>query len=142
MYDRLVFGALASALALATPVEANAPGVELGATRFSVGVVGFVPVICRASLDAGMVPIGTGTAKLGTLNEFCNSPGGYRVVATYSPSLASGRLMVDGSAIELDGTGSVVVSQSDHAAMTNRDLSLELSQDVTSGSLDFRIEPL
>ena len=139
---KLAVSAVAGIITMATPAAAVAPGVDVGGDQFAIGVVGFVPVICRANVDASLVSPGTETTSLGSLNEFCNSPGGYRVVANYSPSLASGTLVVDGQGIALTSAGSVVVSQSDHAAIDSHELQLDLPEGVSDGSLSFRIEPL
>lgn len=142
---KMMGGAAAALVAFATPAVAVAPGIGVGDSQFAIGVTGFVPVICRASVEADMVtPQATGemrTASLGTLREFCNSPTGYRVVADYSPSLESGRLVVDGQEIALTSAGSVVVSKSDQAAIASHTVELEAPEGVTQGSLSFRIEP-
>ena len=57
------------------------------------------------------------------------------------PALADAKLVVDGKPIALGGEGSVVVSESDSAAITDRALELELPTDGQTGSLSFRIEP-
>jgi hypothetical protein len=75
------------------------------------------------------------------LKEFCNSPSGYRVVADYSPELASAKLIVDGVPVALAAEGSTVVSQSDSAAIADHSLALEMPQDGQTGTISFRIEP-
>ena len=37
---------VAGVVALSTPAAAFAPGIELGASRFTLGISGFVPVVC------------------------------------------------------------------------------------------------
>lgn len=138
---KIAAGVLAGMIGLATPAAAVAPGVTVDSGQFAVGITGFVPVVCRASVDAGMVSPGRGSTSLGSLNEFCNSSAGYRVVADYSPSLASGKLVVDGKAIVLTAAGSVVVTQSDRAAIASRPIALDAPAGTTGGSLSFRIEP-
>lgn len=133
---------VSAAAAMVAPAAATVPGITASGEGYRIGIVGYVPVICRASVDAAVIAPGAGVASLGTLNEFCNSPNGYRVVASYSPSLAAGRLVVDGTAIELGDSGAVVVSQSDAAAIAQHSVSLELPEGVTDGALNFRIEPL
>lgn len=132
----------AAALTVVAPAAAFAPGVAIGASQFTLGISGFVPVICRARLEAGIVTPQAGTVNLGTLNEFCNSPNGYRVHADYSAELAAGKLIVDGSEMPLGSNGSSVVSQSDRAAIDSHDLQLELPEGVQTGQISFRIEPL
>ena len=133
--------AVVALCASALPAGAFAPSVDVGGAQFSIGIVGYVPVICRANVDASAVAPVAGTTSLGLLKEFCNSPSGYRVVADYSPQLASARLIVDGVPVALAAEGSTVVSQSDSAAIADHTLALELPQDGQTGSISFRIEP-
>ena len=130
--------ALAGALVLAVPASAVAPGVNLGSGQFTIGLTGFVPVICRASVDATVIAPSAGTVQLGALNEFCNSPNGYVVVANYSASLGKATLLVDGKAVPLGADGTTIVTQSNTAAISTHELAL---QGASQGSLSFRIEP-
>ena len=130
--------ALAGALVLAVPASAVAPGVNLGSGQFTIGLTGFVPVICRASVDATVVAPSAGTVQLGALKEFCNSPNGYVVVANYSASLGQATLLVDGKAVPLGADGATIVTQSSTAAIGTHELAL---QGASQGSLSFRIEP-
>ena len=137
--------ALASALgivALAAPATAFAPALTVAASQFTVDIVGFVPVICRASVDATVVAPSAGTVQLGSLKEFCNSPNGYMVHADYSPQLAQAKLVVGGRQVPLQEAGTSVVSQSDRAAIEANPISLELPEGVNGGTISFRIEPL
>ena len=133
--------ALAALGATALPASALTPSVDVGGAQFSIGIVGYVPVICSANVDASAIAPVAGTTSLGLLKEFCNSPSGYRVVADYSPQLAQARLIVDGVPVQLAATGSTVVSQSDGAAIADHTLALELPQDGQTGTISFRIEP-
>lgn len=132
---------VAGLCATIAPASGFEPSVSVGGSKYTIAVSGFVPVICRANVEASVIAPNAGTVSLGTLKEFCNSPGGYRVVADYSPALANAKLLVDGQEIALDQGGSVTVSQSDQAAIINRAVELELAQDGQTGSLSFRIEP-
>ena len=138
MHLSLGSAALAGALVLAAPASAVAPGVNLGSGQFTIGLTGFVPVICRASVDATVIAPSAGTVQLGALNEFCNSPNGYVVVANYSASLGKATLLVDGKAVPLGADGTTIVTQSDTAAISTHELAL---QGASQGSLSFRIEP-
>lgn len=133
---------VAGVVALSTPAAAFAPGIELGASRFTLGISGFVPVVCRASVSATVISPVQGSAPLGTLNEFCNSPNGYRVHADYSADLAKAKLIVDGKGIALQKDGSTVVSQSNRAGIESHALELQLPKGVQTGSISFRIVPL
>lgn len=134
----LVIAGLCATIAPASGFE---PSVSIGGSQYTIGISGFVPVICRANVEASVIAPNAGTVSLGTLKEFCNSPAGYRVVADYSSALAGSNLFVDGREIALDQGGSITVSQSDQAAMINRSVELQLAQDGQTGSLSFRIEP-
>lgn len=133
--------AVAGLCATIAPANGFAPSVAVGSNQYTIAVIGYVPVICRAKVEASVIAPSAGTVSLGTLKEFCNSPGGYRVVADYSPALADARLVIDGTELPLDESGSVTVSQSDQAAIINRAVELELANDGQTGSLSFRIEP-
>ena len=132
---------IAGLCATVAPASGFEPSVSVGGSKYTIAISGFVPVICRANVEASMIAPTAGTVSLGTLKEFCNSPAGYRVVADYSPSLANAKLLVDGQEVALDEAGSVTVSQSDQAAIINRAVELQLAQDDQTGSLSFRIEP-
>ena len=141
--NRLTLSLCAMAAAM-LPISADAiaPQVALGQAQYTIGISGFVPVICRASVDAVAVPVSGNTQSLGSLHEFCNSSSGYQVVATYSPSLAGAKLLVDGNPVPLNASGSRIVSRSNGAGLATRDLALQLPKGASSGTLSFRIEPL
>jgi len=138
----LMAASVAGIFALTTSATALAPGVGVGSGQFAVQLVGYVPVICRASVDSSFVSPSAGTVSLGSLKEFCNSPSGYRVHADYSPSLARAKLIVGGKTVPLDKDGTSVISQSNRAAITTQNLSLDLPKGVEAGAISFRIEPL
>jgi hypothetical protein len=133
--------AVAGLCATVAPANGFQPSVAAGGSQYTIGVVGFVPVICRANVEATVVSPKAGTVSLGTLNEFCNSPSGYRVMADFSPGLVDAKLVVDGKKLELGSGGSVVVSESSRAAITARNLELQLPKDGKTGTLSFRVEP-
>jgi len=134
-----------SALIMATAlVGGSANAAEVAAAgqtaRYTITVSGFVPVICRASLDATVVPAAAGEAPLGELNEFCNSPNGYQVYVEGSPELADATLIVDGQAVALSGDGPTLVAASNGPDIVSRNVSL--ASNGGGGSLSFRIVPL
>lgn len=133
--------AMAGLCATIAPAGAFAPAVGVGSAQYEIGIVGYVPVICRANVEASMVAPVAGTTSLGMLKEFCNSPTGYRVIADYSPSLAQAKLIVDGKPVPLHKDGSTVITQSNNAAIADHTLALELPKDGQVGNLSFRIEP-
>ena len=133
--------AIAALCATALPATAFTPSVDVGGAQFSIGIIGYVPVICRANVDATAIAPVTGTTSLGLLKEFCNSPSGYRVVADYSAALAEARLIVDGVPVPLGAAGMTVVSESNGPAIADHTLALELPQGGQTGTISFRIEP-
>ena len=141
MRTKLALTVAACGLTFAMPATADAPGVNLSSS-YTIGIRGFVPVICRAKLDATSAGTGAGVQQLGSLNEFCNSPNGYRVQASYSPNLANAKLLIDGVAVPLSGEGSVTVTSSNGPAIAKRSVELDLGEGVEGGSISFQIQPL
>ena len=138
-------GALvAAALSSFAAVNASAgdTGLDIGSSRYTLSITGFVPVVCRASVDATSVPTTAGEVSLGTLSEFCNSPNGYAIYADHSAAPAGGSIVVGGQKIQLSESGSTRIRMSDHAAIQNTGVSLEVPEGVTSAQIAFRIVPL
>ena len=129
------------AIALLAAAATAAPAFAENVAQYRIGIEGYVPLICRASVDAPTVPTAAGESKLGQLNEFCNNSAGYKVYADYSPELANAVLLVDGKAVSLSESGTALVSQSEGAAIASHDLALSLPQGVSGGTLSFRIVP-
>lgn len=127
-------------LALGVPGAALAAD-NSGSGQYTVAIAGQVPVICRATVDAQAVAPVAGSTSLGTLKEFCNSPTGYRVIASYSPELVKARLIVDGKPIPLDESGNAIVAESFQPGINNRQVALEVGPGGKSGWLSFRVEP-
>lgn len=141
MNTRLAIASLVGFAAVSMPAAALDQSVALSSSRYTIGISGFVPVICRATVSATSVAPTAGNVQLGSLSEFCNSPRGYFVHADYSASLAAATLVVDGVEKPLNSDGTIVVSTSDHASIVNRNVSLEIPEGVQGGSISFRIEP-
>lgn len=129
----IVLGAVAG---LAAPTGA----VSASEAVTTIGIRGTVPVVCRVNLENGASATLGSSQVRGTLREFCNSGAGYRVVAKYSPQLASGRLIVDGRVLNLDRSGEVVISDSAHAGIVARSITID-SNGRNGGSIRFQIEP-
>ena len=132
---------IASALA-AGSATAAAPGEPMQTTSYTITVTGFVPVICRAQIDATIVPGASGLTNLGELNEFCNNPNGYQVFVDSSPELANATLLVDGREVTLSGDAPTLVVASNGPAIESRNLALNLPEGGVSGSLSVRIVAL
>lgn len=130
----------AAALCVGT-AHAAVVGEGAQTAGYTLTITGFVPVICRASLDATVVPGAPGRTSLGALNEFCNSPNGYQVFVESSPELAGATLLIDGSPVLLSASGPTLVSASNGPAIESRQLALDTSGAV-SGSLSIRVVAL
>lgn len=135
----LVLALVASGLMAGGAVSSPAFNTK---TSFSLQLRGFVPVICRATVDATNVAPQEGLVDVGTLSEFCNSPTGYQVWADYSPSLAGASVVLDGESVALSDSGSTMLSATDHAGIKSRDMALELPSDTVAGSLSIRVVAL
>ncbi len=118
------------------------PSLYVNSGRFALGIVGYVPVICRANVDATRVATTPGAVPLGQLSEFCNSPNGYEVYADHSADLAKGSLVIGGQKVPLSNAGSTRIRKSNRAAIDSADIALEVPKGVTTGQISFRIVPL
>ena len=141
MARKVYLGAVA-VLALTAPATGALQGVTTDSGDIRIGISGYVPVICRTSLEAQTVTPVDGRAALGALREFCNNPNGYAIQADYSPALAGGALIVDGVSIPLEESGTVEITRSSQAGIAKRSVELELPENVEAGALSFRIQPL
>lgn len=142
MKKLLSISVLSAGLALAMPAHGGNTNVALNSGGFSIGISGYVPVICRASVDATAVQPREGTISLGSLNEFCNNPTGYEVFADHSADMSTASLLVDGAKIPLSESGSTRISGASGAAIQAHSLALELPEGVAVGNISFRIVPL
>ena len=141
MSKKLFFGVVAMA-ALSAPAMGSMPHVGIDSGQFTIGISGYVPVICRASVEQTMVAPHEGEVSLGALREFCNSPNGYAIHADYSESLAHAKIIVDGHKVPLNKSGTTEISKSNRAGIATRELELDLPKGVEGGSVSFRIVPL
>lgn len=142
MSKKLFFLGVAAMTALSAPAMGSIPHVGVDSGQYTIGISGYVPVICRASVEQTMVAPQEGEVSLGALHEFCNSPNGYAIHADYSPSLAAATIVVDGREVPLGETGTTEISKSDRAGIATRTLELDLPKGVEGGSMSFRIVPL
>lgn len=132
---------LAAALAGGSATAA-APGTPAQSSSYAIGISGFVPVICRASIDATIVSGSGGTTDLGALNEFCNSPHGYQVYVEGSAELAGATLLVNGSPVPLAAQGPTLISASSGPAIESRQVSLQTPGGNVNGTLSVSIVAL
>jgi hypothetical protein len=122
------------------PAIAAGSGESSGSASYSIGITGYVPVICRAELSASVVPANAGATSLGHLNQFCNSANGYQIFVDSSPELANATLTVGGRQVTLSDSGSTLVAASEGPAITSDDVVLQ--SEGAGGSLSFRIVAL
>jgi hypothetical protein len=142
MSKKLFYGAAAAAATLSMPATGAMPNVGVDSGQFTIGISGYVPVVCRASVEQTMVSPHEGEVSLGALREFCNSPNGYAIHADYSDSLAKAAIIVDGRKVHLGKSGTTEISKSNRAGIATRALELDLPKGVQGGSVSFRIVPL
>ena len=133
--------ALAVMAALAAPAANSSVPYRIDG-GYTFKIEGFVPVICRATIDGSHVVPSEGVVHLGTMNEFCNNGSGYQVWATHSASLAGSTMSVDGLEVQLSPSGETLLSQSSSAAVAQRQLVLNLADGTSSGSLSVRVQTL
>lgn len=138
--NRLLPALLVAAAMTGGPAVAASSGEPSGSVSYSIGITGYVPVICRAELSTSVVPANGGATSLGNLQQFCNSPNGYQIFVDSSPELANATLTVGGHAVTLSGSGSTLVASSEGPAITSDDVVLQ--SNGAGGSLSFRIVAL
>lgn len=137
-----VLSSIVAMATLAATGYAHAAEPDSNSTgQVRIGVTGQVPVLCRVSVDAAMVPQAAGRVSLGTMQEFCNNPTGYRVVVSHPPLTAPAKLIVDGQEVLLGASGVAIVSESARAGIVARNLQLDLAEAAQPAQLSFRIEP-
>lgn len=137
-----VFVSVAVLSTMLAGAAASDQPLSTAGSGYTFRIHGFVPVICRATVQNASYAPQAGRIDLGTLDEFCNSPSGYEVWAEHSTSLAGAKLVVDGREVSLSQSGSTLVSQSQTAAMLKRPLALELADSGATGSLSIRVKTL
>lgn len=131
---------LALLLALGTPALAGGSGI--GGASTSIRLQAFVPVICRVQLSASVRPMADGMVELGTADEFCNAPQGYRVLLQHAPGLEGAAVISEGLRIPLSPTGETVLTNSSHADIRSVALALDLGETPDRlRSIGVRIEP-
>lgn len=122
---KLMFTAFAAAAVMsAAPALGSGGGLEQRSS-YALRIEGYVPVICRVSVDTAAAPALDGVVDLGRMTEFCNSARGYQVWVDHAPGLEGAALRLDGRRVALSPTGSTLVSNSGTAAFRSHRLGLE-----------------
>lgn len=119
MLKNIVLSASAIAL-VAVPVVGNA------ADTFGINLKLSVAQTCRITQQsAGPVQSTSGQVSLGTFQEYCNAPRGYRLVAYYTPGTLNGaRLSSGADEVTLDGSGQATVTTEIRPRFRQRELSI------------------
>ena len=86
--NRLLPALLVAAAMTGGPAVAASSGDSSNSVSYSIGITGYVPVICRAEFSSSVVPTNPGATALGHLQQFCNSPNGYQIFVDSSPERA------------------------------------------------------
>lgn len=127
--------AIAIATLTATPTAGSVSG--------TINLRAHVPVYCNVEFlpSLGDGSGGDGVINLGTSQEFCNAPRGYRVILEHPTNMPAAAVISDAIRIPLSESGETVVANSDHPGFQFRDLALDLGEDAgTINHLGLRIE--
>ncbi len=114
--------------------------ISTGSNGFAVNISGNVPVICKADLIYDQPTVKTVTS--GEINEFCNNPHGEQIFADYAFEQSGALLTVDGNSTQLDASGSVLLSNVNHANIAVQKFTVNLSSDQIIDKLHIRVVPL
>jgi len=133
---------IAVALAVIAFSPASGEPRPIDSAQFSI--VARVPVKCSADLkEAPNAPIHAGDNDLGTLNVFCNSPAGYRIILSHSELPEGTFVVLGGKRTEiLPGASTTVIGGADKAELRHERLQLSLPGQLEHGlALNVYIEP-
>ena len=110
---------------------------------YEISIHGFVPVICRVSINEKIRPAGGMLVDLGQMNEFCNNANGYIVYVDHTPDVIGAIMIIDGRRITLNPSGSTAIYQSNTPSNRTHKISLDLSNHpAPKGGIWFRIRPI
>jgi len=126
--------------AIAVAILAAAPGGAVPTT--TIHLRAHVPVYCNVELFPASGPAaGEGLISLGTSQELCNSPHGYRLILQHPEGLDDAAIISDAQRIPLSPSGETVVWNSDQPGLEMRKLALDLGDGPTTiDRLGLRIE--
>lgn len=117
---------IAVAISLAAAALASTP--SLAEVSKTIYLRADVPVICNVQFQPAGQPGSGGIVALGTTEEFCNAPRGYRVILQH-PAHMTGAFVLSGvRRIPLSESGETVVADSDLPAIETRRLALDLGE--------------
>lgn len=113
-----------------------------GAVPITIYLRAHVPIYCNVELFPALTPAGEGgVINLGTSQELCNSPHGYRVILQHPADMVDAAVISDANRIPLSQSGETIVWDSDQPGLEQRQLALDLGDGPTSiDRLGLRIE--
>lgn len=131
--SKLAMSALAVVTLSATPANSVPTTIHLRA---------HVPVYCNVELFPSLTPgEAEGVINLGTSQELCNAPNGYRIILQHPEDLGDAAIVSDSQRIPLSQSGETVVWNSDQPGFEMRHLALDLGKQPKSiNRLGLRIE--
>lgn len=127
------------ALLVLALLSAAGPAMADPSWTSTIELRGYVPVICRATLHSAPSIRDDGVVELGSLDEFCNSGSGYRVVVDYAPGQDPGQLLVDGREVPLNSSGRTVIAQMSGPSISTRTLAY-VPSDQPIAALSIHVE--
>jgi hypothetical protein len=78
---------------------------------------------CTIRHTPGLTELGAGSYGLGGIKEYCNAPGGYDVVVSYSPGTMQGAVIsLGGDSVTLNGSGTATISHAPGPRIRDREL--------------------
>lgn len=124
--------------ALATLASATAWGKPMASRTIEFRA--FVPIVCKTTFEPYSSSDNTDYQILGTVNEFCNSARGYRVIVQVDGETEdAGTIYFGGQAFPVT-SNEIVVTDVDGPGRLNRELGYEAGENQPY-SLQIRIEP-
>ncbi|MGE8140808.1 hypothetical protein ACQKOE_02420 [Novosphingobium sp. NPDC080210] len=139
----LLLASLPATVQFASSESSNAHGPSIQSGTYQITLRGFVPTICRVSVEPKVTPAGGVLVDLGEMKEFCNSPNGYIVYADHTPNVTGAVLIIDGRSVVLSPHGSTMLLESRGPGNRTHKVSLDLrNHPAPKGYISFRIQPL
>jgi len=114
----------------------------IGAVPTTIYLSAYVPIYCNVDLVPALSPAGgDGLISLGTSQELCNAPHGYRIILEHPANMVDAAIVSDANRIPLSQSGETVVWNSDQPGFETRQLALDLGKESASiNRLGLRIE--
>jgi len=130
------------AVAAATLVAGSAQAANTKLLNFALEMRARVPLACYLTVNGTFVaPTQANTpVSMGTVSEFCNSPAGYQITASYDGNdLAGASLILDSRKVDLTSSGLAVLLDSNLPGKATRLLSFVPSNPAQTGNISLSI---